>query len=776
MYIPSHIMKPARYAGIEPNRVMKDPHKARVRFALCYPDIYEVGMSYFGLFLLYELMNNQEDVWCERCFAPWDDMENYLRQNNLLLATLESKTPLHAMDGVGFSLSYELNVTNVLNMLALAGIPLRAEDRERGPIIIGGGPLMLNPKPFERFFDIIVTGEGDTVIVEILNILKELKGTERAQIIKEIGKLEGVYSPLFPKERVKRLFIENLDGAYHPIRPPIPIVGAIHNRLNIEISRGCGNGCRFCLAGFGYRPYRERSFECVAEIIDRAIQETGYEEISLLSLSSGDYSGLFQTISYIKDHHKGVSVALPSLKIGSIGEEEIRVIGDIARTGFTFALESASPEIRCQINKNIDVGALVDQLPTLKKYGWRKLKLYFMIGFPWEKEEDIMVIRDLVTPFAKEGITINLAVSPFIPKPHTPFQRLAMEDEDQLSEKMRMIKGALKKKNVSVKYRDIRTSAIEAIISRGDEYLTPLFEHLHARGAKLEAWREFFRPELYEEWFQKESFDTKRYLGAISPDGLLPWSFIDMGVGEPFLKNEYEKAVAGLMTPDCYTGCAHCGMECPKKERRAESGEHRAISVKTNAPNSLSNGSPLNTQHSTLNTFTYKYTFRYGKYGDARYIGHIDTMNIIVRALRSAGVSIKMHGKYHPMPNISLSDALPMGVESTCELIEVESLDVISLNGMIVGRMNRILPKGMRVFECNAGGLKGRTGEYAFLLISEKAVEWADMEGLKRACKGNRHFYIYRERKGLKEIWKSGLFHRIVKMEAKKINGIRTDN
>jgi radical SAM family uncharacterized protein len=772
--IPASIMKPARYTGIEPNRVIKDPAEVKVRFALCYPDIYEIGMSYYGYFLLYGLANSLPEVWCERCFAPWDDMDTYLRQKNIPLSTLESRTPLRDMDMVGFSLSYELNATNILNMLNLAGIPIRAEDRKKGPVVIGGGPSMLNPVPFEKFLDLIVVGEADQRLVEILNAMKALKGAPREAIIAELGRLEGVYSPLLPKKRVKRQFVEDLDNSFHPVAPPIPIAGSIHNRFNVEISRGCGNSCRFCLAGFGYRPYRERSFEKIKEIIDRGMKGTGYEEISLLSLSSGDYSALFEVIAYIKERYRGVSVALPSLKIGSIQESEISLLGDIARTGFTFALESATESMRCRLNKNIDMDVLLGQLPLLKKSGWRKLKLYLMIGFPWEKEEDIEAVREILILFEKERIDINLSVSPFTPKPHTPFQWLAMENEAILSEKIAFLKKSLKGRRVKVRYRDPKTSIIEAIVSRGDHRLSSLFEYLFRKGVKLEAWREFFQPQLYDEWFEQQGFSMDEYLSAKTTSENLPWDKIDTGIDKSFLAKELNLARSGEKTDDCYTGCAACGMGCAESRyalrvTRYELKPESQPATKASSPEN----DPLaqRTTDSVLNTGI-KYTFRYGKYGDAKYIGHLDTMNILLRALRSLGIAIRTHGKFHPMPKISLSDALPVGIESTCELIEIETDLGVLVHEKTLKEINSILPRGIKIYEFIKGSLQNMVKDYSYLLVSDKSI---DMGLWKLGYNGRRFFYMWKG-KGVKEMRAKGDFQRIIKMEDRRIHGLRIDH
>jgi len=462
---------------------------------------------------------------------------------------------------------------------------------------------------------------------------------------------------------------------------------------------------------------------------------------------------------------------LPSLKIGSITEEEIELLGSGARGGFTFALETSTAELRDRLNKDIDTEVLFRCLPLLKKHGWRKVKLYFMVGFPWEEEADFLAIRELILPFVRVGMEVSLSVSPFTPKPHTPFQWLAMESEATLREKMGLVKRMASGRGVKVKMRDARTSIIEALISRGDERLTGLFEGLHKKGVRLEAWSECFDPALYEEWLDPSSDLAPGLLGIRQTGETLPWDFVDTGVDKSFLLRELERAEKKEKSGDCYHSCAGCGIGCPSSGALGADG--RPLSVEQAAHEGPGGSSreiiPEGVRGATPSTV---FTLRYAKYGDARYIGHLDTVDLMLRAIRSAGISLKMHGKYHPKPRISLSPALPVGIESTCEMVEIECFGTDDIDGAIVRKIDDHLPTGMRILDVTKGRMDARSNGFGYLLVGGRESP----DGVPKVGEmGGRVFYVWRS-SGVKDLWLSGAFARIVKIEGGRIDGLRADH
>lgn len=747
--LPYSIERPARYIGKEPLSVKKDPQSVKVRFALCYPDIYDAGMSYYGLFLLYELINSLDFVFCERAFAPWFDMEAYMLERGIELFTLETRTPLRFMHMVGFSLTYELNLTNVLNMLRLSSIPRRREERTSGPLVVGGGPLCMNPKPFERFFDLLVIGEAEEVLVRLLKVFKDLVGERKERILSELEKLEGVYVPGMART-VKRVYVSGLDCAPHSVKPPIPVADSIHNRLNIEVSRGCPNGCRFCLAGFIYRPYRERSPERLKEIMAEALRNTGYEEISLLSLSAGDYSGLEEILSHVRCHYRGLSVSLPSIRTGTLQEKGVVLLGEISRTGLTFAIESASERLRMRLNKRVDFEALFGTLPVLRKLGWRKIKLYVMIGFPWEEEEDIRQVSGVVKAFLKAGMDLTLSVSTFVPKPHTPFQWLPMEEPGRILEKLSILRECAKPSQV--KLGSIERAMVECIIGRGDERIAQVLELVHERGGRLEAWREFFDPKRYFQALEELGLDGKVYTGRIALDSLLPWDVVDTGIDKAFLRAELDRAEKGEWTRDCKTSCVACGLGCRKSCSPAEARPIVAIGEREEKEKKR----------------VERVFIRYKKAKEARYIGHMDTVSILLRGLRACGIVPITHGRYHPLPKVSFSKALPLFAESRLEWMELDK-EAGQTAEDLKERLNAFLPEGLEVLEIREASGTREESE-VFLFVTENKL---DKE--PSLVRGSRYFYLL-HRGEAKQVLKKGTLGRLIKVREERIRWPRNSS
>ena len=589
------VAKPARYTGHEWNSVVKDWDEVDVKVALAYPDIYEVGMSNLGQMILYDILNREEGILVERVYAPWIDMEEAMRRAGIPLYSLESRRPLDEFDIIGFSLQYELNYTNVLNMLDLAGIsPLAAERGDADPLIIGGGSCTYNAEPLADFFDLFVIGEGEEVLLELVRTYQEFRVSSsgvritKADFLREAAKIEGIYvpshydvryhddgtvdavEPLVPeaKARVRKRIVGTLPPA--PTRMVVPYVGAIHDRGMIEIQRGCTQGCRFCQAGFIYRPLRERPLEEVLETVEDMVKETGYEEVALVSLSSSDHSQIEPLVRQLttRHQHPPLAISLPSLRIDSFSVELAEMFQGRRKTGLTFAPEAGSQRLRDVINKNVTEEDLLRTAEAAYSSGWRRIKLYFMVGLPTETLEDVAAIVDLVKQVRATGrrhqgkkTQVNVSLGTFVPKAFTPFQWLPLADEESLEEKQGLLRRGLRGPGIGFSWQDPRTTLLEAALSRGDRRLGQVIHRAWQLGVKFDAWDEHLDEGLWWRAFAEAGLDPNFYARRDrSLDEVLPWDHIDVGVRKEFLVEEYQRSLRGETTIDCREGCVDCGV------------------------------------------------------------------------------------------------------------------------------------------------------------------------------------------------------------------------
>ena len=711
--------QPSRYLGSETNRVLKDLKTVPLRVALAFPDLYEIGTSHFGLQILYDLLNRRPDVAAERVYAPAEDMERQLREAGLPLASLESRTPLDRFDLIGFSLLYELGYTNVLAMLDLAGLPLMARDRDdRHPLVIAGGPCTSNPEPVADFFDAMVVGDGEAVIDAMVSAMIEWKGAgdgDRTALLKRWAAIEGVYVPAFfepvygsdglmrltPRTGtpgcVRRAVVADMDSAPFPGAPIIPFSRPVHDRLRIEISRGCTRGCRFCQAGMIYRPVRERNVDTLVALTEKSLAETGYEDLSLLSLSTGDYTHITELAERLMTQCEAgrVAISLPSLRAGTLTPELMRLIRRVRKTGFTLAPEAGSQRLRDVINKNISEADILDTVQNAFTLGWKHVKLYFMIGLPTETPADLQGIVDLVKtirkikgPGGRKG-QVNVSVGTFIPKPHTPFQWAGQIDIETARARMDWLKDHLCLSGIQFKWQNPETSFIEGLWSRGDRRMADLLLAAFRLGCRFDGWSDRFRFDLWCQAIDETGIDPTAFISRHRAlDEPLPWDHIDTRVTKDFLCREWQQALGATPTADCrLSACNLCGV-C----------DFKTISPKLAAAGVAVD--PIAGPTGKAKTDGYK-TLRvcYHKLGPARFFGHLELINLVTRAIRRGGIAVKYSEGFHPKPRLSFEDTLPVGMESLAEAFYLTVVDT-QKPAAVFQCLQGQLPEGLEITDC----------------------------------------------------------------------------
>ncbi len=710
------IRRPSRYLGNEPNAVRKPRGSVELRAGLAFPDVYEVGMSHQGLKILYHMLNNRPWLAAERIFCPWVDMESALRRHGRPLETLESGTPAAELDMVGFSLQHELCYTNVLTMLDLAGLPFTASERdERHPLVVAGGPACFNPEPIAEVFDAVMLGDGEEGALEMCRVLRRARSggrRDRGDILLALAGIPGIYVPLLfsPRYRedgrlqamdnlipgygpVRKALIPDLGASPFPAEQVVPYAEPVHDRLSVEIARGCTRGCRFCQAGMIYRPVRERDPESLLRHVDDGLRRTGYEEVSLLSLSSGDYSGIGPLLHTLMDRQSGnkVAVSLPSLRMDSLDSAWFEEIKRVRKTGFTLAPEAGSDRLRRVINKNLTNEAILRTAGAVYSAGWNLIKLYFMIGLPGETEDDLQDLMDLsrsVVRLSGSGgkrPKLHVSVATFVPKSHTPFMWHPQITLEESRRRIGAVQEGLRDRRIRVKWNNPEMSWLEGIFSRGDRRLLGCLIRAWSKGARFDAWSEQFRPELWREALVESGLDPAFYLQRERGlEEILPWDHIDSGVGRAFLLRERRRAEEESPTPDCRERCLECGV-CD--HRRVDPVIHAGKHAEEERPERKPE-SPEVSERSYLMVYT--------KIDTAAFLGHLEMVKAFSRALRRARLLPAHTGGYHPTPKLSFMTALPVGTESLCECLRAALLDPPP-PPEAMERLNTELPPGLKI-------------------------------------------------------------------------------